>query len=241
MILAIDVGLRNLAMCAMTCANGKNKETYSVHLWDVYNTLEGDAPTKCNATLKNGKVCGKKCTSQYKSECEKQYCCKTHFPKDIKYTSANVVKAKKVDQYLLQDITRIVLKKLIEIYESNTEVFSQVTHVLIELQPKINNKMKLISHIIYSKFVEIFMDKPKVSIRFVRASQKLKAYKGPTVECKLKGAYARRKFLSVEYTKWFLRNEFCQNEDNQLWLKKFMMHPKKDDLADTFLMAINGQ
>ena len=61
-------------------------------------------------------------------------------------------------EYLLQDITKIVLTKMNSIFEENSDLFDKVTKVLIELQPKINNKMKLISHLIYGKFVELFIN-----------------------------------------------------------------------------------
>ena len=144
-----------------------------------------------------------------------------------------------MDEYLLQDITKIVLTKMNSIFEENSDLFDKVTKVLIELQPKINNKMKLISHLIYGKFVELFINNPKTTIRFVRAAQKLKAYKGPIIMCNLKGAYARRKYLSIQYTKWFLNNKFSK-EEKEKWLDVFLSNNKQDDLGDVFLMAING-
>lgn len=241
MILSVDIGLKNLAMCVMTCSKAKDFKSYNIRLWEVYNILEEEdySNIKCNGKLKNGKTCGKKCGYKYPQEGCNNYCCKTHFPKNIKLEqSKHVIKTKKVADYLLQDIARSVLQKVTHIFTENKETMSDVTKVIIELQPKINNKMKLISHLIYGKFVELFLDKPKTTIRFVRASQKLKAYTGPVVECKLKGAYARRKFLAVQYTNWFLNNKF--NEECQEWLTRFQASPKKDDLSDTFLMAING-
>ena len=154
-------------------------------------------------------------------------------------TERNKIKVKKVNDYLLQDIARIVLSKMTEIYNHYRELFDQVDKVVIELQPKVNNKMKLVSHLIYGKLVEIYLSKPTTTIRFVRASQKLKGYCGPTIECKLKGAYAKRKFLSVQYTLWFLDHLFSSEEANK-WKDLFNSHSKKDDLGDVFLMALNA-
>jgi hypothetical protein len=241
MILSVDIGLKNLAMCVMTCSNVKNMETYELKLWEVYNILESEDNTniKCTTKLKNSKECGKKCGYKYILDNAVCYCCKTHFPKHIPFEkNKHTVKNKKVSEYLLQDIARSVLTKVSEIFETNKSIMNQVTKIIIELQPKINNKMKLISHLIYGKFVELFLDKPKTTIRFVRASQKLKAYTGPLVECKLKSAYSKRKFLAVQYTNWFLTNKF--NTSCSEWITKFQASSKKDDLSDTFLMAING-
>ena len=242
MIVTIDVGLKNLAICIMHCENSKDLTTYNIKLWEVYNTLE--TPTySCKGILKNGKTCGKRCLYKYFQNTEVnnewEYTCKLHFPKSQTIKQNNHYKQKKVDEYLLQDITRIILSKMNTVFEEHKDLFSDVTKVFIELQPKVNNKMKLISHLIYGKFVELFIDKPTTIVRFVRAAQKLKAYKGPLITCHLKGAYAKRKYLSIEYTKWFLNNKFNEIEKS-MWLDKFISHNKKDDLGDVFLMAING-
>ena len=105
------------------------------------------------------------------------------------------------------------------------------------MQPSCNPKMLFISHILYGKFVELY--KNTIPIRFVRASQKLKAYTGPKIECKLKGKYAQRKWLSVQYIRWFLENKFSQ-EQRDKWLPFFESKTVKPDMGDTGLMCINA-
>lgn len=236
-VLAIDIGIRNLSMCVMSCEDPKNLENYKIHLWGVYDTLDTEEHI-CKGILKNTKVCNKKCKYKYLND-NKQYTysCKSHFPKSMKIEKTNHFKKKNIKDYLLQDIALIVLGKLQNIYDENFELFQQLTSIYIELQPKINSSMKFVSHIIYGKLAEL-MKATKCPIRFVRASQKLKAYTGPNIECKLKGAYAKRKWLSIQYTKWFLENKFCQ-EQRDKWLPKFLQNSKADD-SDTFLMTING-
>ncbi len=248
MILSIDIGLRNLAMCIMSADNKNDQSTYSIKLWNVYNTLNSDE-YRCTSLQKSGKICNKLCSLKYKKSNEKEeskekeesneyvYCCKTHFPKTINITKTNMFKKKKIDEYLLQDIAKIVLDKLQNIYEENIDLFLKLTNIVIELQPKINQKMKFTSHIIYGKLVELMKDTNCI-IRFVRASQKLKCYTGPEFTCNLKGSYAKRKWLSIQYCKWFLENKFNKEEMNR-WLFFFESHSKKDDIGDTFLMAIN--
>ena len=85
-------------------------------------------------------------------------------------------------------------------------MFDTLTEVVIELQPSFSPKMKLISHVVYGKLLEHL--NYLIPIKFVRASQKLKAYTGPEIECKLKTPYARRKKLSIEYCKWIIQNKF---------------------------------
>jgi hypothetical protein len=125
-----------------------------------------------------------------------------------------------------------------QIYDENETIFKQLNTIHIELQPKINQKMKMTSHVLYGKLVELYKD-TKTSIKFVRAATKLKAYTGPYIECKLKGAYAQRKWLSIQYTKWMLQNQFSIDERNK-WIHVFDTHTKVDDMSDTALMAINA-
>lgn len=241
MILTIDVGLRNLAMCIMSAEDKQDISTYKIHLWDTYNTLDVD-DYKCNDTQKNGKICGKKCGFKYLRENQQKHCCKTHFPKELingkQIDKKYIFKKKAINDYLLQDIAKTVLTRVQHIYDSNIEIFDKVTQVLIELQPKVNQKMKFTSHILYGKLVELYYNK-STTIRFVRAAQKLKAYTGPNIECTLKGSYAKRKWLSIQYTKWFLQNKFAKNECD-IWFNELESSGKKDDMCDVMLMAING-
>lgn len=238
MILTIDVGIRNLSMCCMSCDDITDFKTYKIHLWNTWNTLDSEEHL-CESRQKNGKICNKKCNHVYVNDNGiKKYCCKTHFPKTIKITDKNKYSKKKIDQYLLQDIAKIVLDKIKEIWIENFDIFSQVNQVLIELQPKVNAKMKFISHILYGKFVELYYE-TKTTIRFVRASQKLKAYTGPKLECNLKGSYAKRKWLSIQYVLWFFENKFSIQESEK-WKPIFNLKIKSDDMTDTCLMAINA-
>ena len=237
MILTIDIGLRNLAMCCMSCDDKSNIESYKIHLWDVYNTLDSD-DYKCTGIQKSGKICGKKCSFKYTIDNNNIHSCKTHFPKTLDCKlKEHIFKKKSIDDYLLQDIAKVVLCKIQEIYDDNLLPLN-LSSIFIELQPKVNRKAIFTSHIIYGKLVELYKD-TNVPIRFVRASQKLKAYTGPNIECKLKGAYAKRKWLSIQYTRWFLENKFS-NEQKDIWLNDFLTCGKGDDRSDTFLMVINA-
>jgi len=234
MIATIDVGIKHLAICIMTTDSPTDFNTYKIELWDVFNLL-GDNEHFCKNTTKKGTLCNKKCGYKYTNDDSNIiFCCKTHFPKNLSLSVKNKYKSKNVNDYLLQEIAQIVLTKLTNIFNEYTDIFSNLTKVSIELQPKVNNKMKFISHLIYGKFVEYFLDK-NVSIRFVRAANKLKAYTGPPIECKLKGAYEQRKYYAIQYTKWFLETKFNNNECEK-WLPLLNNSPDK---SDTFLMAIN--
>ena len=225
--LCVDPGLRNLSLCIM------NSE-YTILLWDNFNILDSD-DYHCECIFKNGKICNRKCTMKYQNENkENVYTCKTHFPKTIPKTKVNDFKKKNIDDYLLQDIALTFIQRLQEIYDQNS-VFKNLTSILIELQPSFNPKMLFISHILYGKFVELY--KNTIPIKFIRASQKLKAYTGPPIECKLKGKYAQRKYFSIKYGQWFLENKFSK-EQRDKWLPT--LTGKLDDRFDCLLMVINA-
>lgn len=244
MILSIDIGIKNLSLCIMDCENKKDFSTYKTHLWDVYNTLEDHH--KCVSLQKSGKICDKKCSFKYKPNTDAGtdyvFTCKTHFPKNLlPLKKENNYKPKLIKNYLLQDIAKIILSKLNEIYTTNENLFKQLSQIVLELQPSMNKSMIFVSHLIYAKLVELQLSNhlnPQCTIKFIRASQKLKAYTGPEIICKLKGKYAQRKWLSIQYTKWFLENKFS-NQQKDLWLPIFNSKSTQADMSDTKLMAIN--
>ena len=226
--LCIDPGIRNLSFCIMN-------DKYEILLWDIYNVLNSD-DYHCKSLFKNGKICNRSCNQKYKDNNDLVYTCKTHFPKNIIKTKFNNFKKKNIDDYLLQDIAKAFIDKIQQIHDSNN-VFENLTSILIELQPKCNPKSLFISHILYGKFIELYKD--TIPIRFVRASQKLKSYTGQPIECKLKSKYAQRKWLSIQYCKFFLENKFSK-EQKEKWLPFFLSHKKADDLSDAALMSINA-
>jgi hypothetical protein len=237
MILSIDIGIKNLSLCCIDYTNQCDMSTYQIKLWDVYDTLD-TADYYCESLTKSKKSCGKRCGFKYTADNNLVYTCKTHFPKNIQIKPQNIYKKRLINEYLLQDIAKIVLTKLQSIYDQNIDIFKQIKNIVIELQPKVNQKMKFVSHIIYGKLVELYYN-TNTTVRFVRAAQKLKAYTGPALACTLKGAYAKRKWLSIQYTRWFLEEKFTQ-EQRSTWLNHFLSHKKRDDMGDTYLMAING-
>lgn len=236
MILCIDVGLKNLAMCVMNFSDHKDISSYKIHLWDVYNILDEEKKL-CKAFTKSNNICNKKCLYKF----DETFTCKKHFPKGEKITSKNKVKIKKISNCLLQDIVSLFLKKFNYIFNDNIEIFNHVSEIYIELQPKINPKMKMISHILFGKLIELYTNSNNINqckIRFISAVKKLKAYTGPYIECKLKSKYSQRKWLGIQYTKWFLENKFNKEQYN-IWYSLLDQNNKLDDLCDTFLMCIH--
>ncbi len=220
-VLSIDVGIKNLAMCIIE----KKEENNNIILWENFNLLN-DTIEKCKFLTKQGKICNSKCNYHYHSSQEKIFSCKKHCPKDNKVKIIQI-KNKKVKNYSLQELTKIIISKLNQILEENKDHFENLEQIFIELQPKANPKMKLVSHIIFTKLVEYNIDN-SCKIKFLQAKKKLSSFKKEE-----KNTYSKRKKLSIEYTKNIIEIEHPE------WLNTFLESSKKDDLSDTFLMVYN--
>ena len=107
--------------------------------------------------------------------------------------------------------------------------------ICIENQPALKNPtMKSIQMLLYSYFIIEGVCKDPIcsNVQMINARNKLKVYKGPEVECKIKEKYKRNKYLSVEYTKLMIL------EEEQKFIDLFNESKKKDDLADAYLQGI---
>ena len=132
-ILTIDVGLKNLALC-IGSPSSEQGDICKLLFWNVYDLL-AEKTFVCEFEQKNKKICNKKTSCVFTIDKKTIYSCKTHCSKDPG-VKVKPVKEKKVASYLLQDIIKIIIKNLDDLYLNNP-VFSQVTEILIELQPKI--------------------------------------------------------------------------------------------------------
>lgn len=234
--MSIDIGIHNLAICIMEADNSKDFKTYKIHILDVYDILE-DTDHHCKSLQKNKKICNKKCGFKYKDDVNYVFTCKSHAPKDKKLLE---YKRKTIDKYPLQEIVTLMINKINEIHQQYIELFDKLSKIHIELQPSRNPKAKLISHIIYGKLIDLYTYKNFATpeIKFIPAKQKLKIYyTGPELICKLKGEYAKRKWMSVEICKWYLQTQFNEME-KEIWLTK-LLDGKSDDKSDAFAYAIN--
>jgi hypothetical protein len=216
-----------LAFCAVSIDIDKDYPV-KINIWKTINTLGTDKST-CSGFLKNGNNCVK--LSNY--TCNEKYYCKMHIPDKRSFKK---IKQKKCNNFTLQEIALNVIGCIDNLYNENTDIFNQLDKVLIELQPRVNNKMKFVSHIIFGKFTELLKDKKSI-IRFVAAKNKLKNFQGPVFETDVKSKYSQRKKASVYYCKWYLDNYFIDSE-KQIWSSYLEENKKADDLADTFNMCI---
>ena len=131
------------------------------------------------------------------------------------------------------DLGKNMVKKLDE--KNN---FLDVDTVLIENQPALKNPtMKSVQMILFSYFLinGVSTDKSVQNIEMINARNKLKAYKGPPIECKIKDKYKKTKFLGIEYCKKMIQeNEKIKEEYRNL----FQDSKKQDDLSDLILQRI---
>ena len=214
--LSFDVGIKNLSYCVLSPEG-------CIERWGIINLNKDEQ--NCQVHLR--KECKKEATYLVKDDCEVNYCCTSH--------KGKFSKLKKIKSNT-NNITEVSKKCIHALREMD---LSNIVHVLIENQPALKNPiMKSIQMIIYTFFLieSEFNDSTIKNIHMVNARNKLKVYKGPSVNCpytnEKKNKYKINKFLSIAYTKNMIENE---KEEIQ---KIFHNSKKKDDLADAYLQGI---
>ena len=233
-ILSIDVGIKNLAVCVVKCDSSGNE----IIEWVVINSIEDllDNQLKCCVT-KKGKLCGKIAENKVtlKDNTILGFCKLKRCQSEL---TSNYAK-KKIKKYKKIYANRVDLSLLGKnIYKGLNKLknLDNLDYVVIENQPVLKNpRMKSVQMIIFSFFL-FLTEKPGFDHKVIlfNPSTKLKIYDGPKVNCDKKNKYAERKYLSVEYTKYFL-NEHIKNN---IWIEFFNKSKKQDDLADSYLQAL---
>jgi hypothetical protein len=245
-IVSIDVGIRNLAVCAL------NTDTKTIDFWRVINLLQDEddiingkiALDKCECSNKDGKKCNFSAKFIISSPSSKvQRVCKKHSgdssgggggsgstqsPRPIAE-----LKQKKVKTLDLQKLCTLMCSTFVEISKKDFNLFG-ADHIVIELQPKLNPKMKTLSNMIYTCFV-IHCSNPSVRILFINAKHKLHSYDGPFIESgHLKGKYEKTKYTGRKQCEHYLN----ENKTLHTHLVFFQKSKKQDDLADSFLQGV---
>jgi hypothetical protein len=229
-ILSIDVGIKNLAYCTL-------ESTISgviIENWGIINIMQ-DINKKCTNTIRN-KPCMRDASFCIHKEgvdnnffCNKKTCEKK-MNQQFSKKEIKKQKRKTCKNIKLKELGLILLTKL-----KNNKNLLKVNKVIIENQPVLKNPtMKSVQMILYTFFLDHgIMNKKSLidDVILFSARNKLKIYDGPVVECNIKNKYSKRKYLSVEYTKYFVK-------DMQKWFAFFNTHTKKDDLADSYLQGL---
>lgn len=213
-LLSFDVGIKNLAFCQLDTSNK------SILDWGIIN-ISID-PT-CDHIHK-GKCCDKTATKFIKSTGKKL--CTSHI-KLKSYKDLKMNNIKKIDNsmfHLGKNIIRLLDEK---------KHFLESEIVIIENQPALKNPtMKSIQMILYSYF--LMKDSIK-DIQMINARNKLKAYKGPKIECDIKETYKKNKYLAIKYTNIMIREN---DKINEKYHVLYDTSKKKDDLSDAYLQGI---
>lgn len=247
-VVSIDVGISNLAICVMSLS--KDDPSATIHYWKVLDLMDPDVGSPqliCSSSFVKSK---KKCERKAYCSVNDELFCKTHDPcKKTKKAGRggsdqpppvrkilSVKKRRKVKTLSKQEICERMINALNGIREESA--FLESDHVVIELQPGKNQRMKALSEMIFTYFSIRKLDQDKTErkikqIKFINAKNKLSMYKGPPFPCKLKDRYARRKFLGIEHCKFFI--EQCSDTPH---LNFFLSSSKKDDLADCYLQGL---
>lgn len=213
-IISWDIGIKNLTYCIVE--DEKIIKWNKIDILNKYRKNNIDYVIKCNAYNKNGKECKFKV---FYVNNDKYYCNK-HKNNECKlyYTINNLPfyeKAKLLKESLINELDIL-----------------NVDYVVIENQPVYKNPiMKSIQLILYSYYLFNKDDNNNYDIYLLNAKEKMKVYNGPKIECNIKNNHNRNKFLSIEYSKYILKND----EES---LNYFNSFKKRDDIADTYLQAV---
>ena len=241
-ILSIDVGIKNLAICIVDIQD----KTHTIIDWAIINCAQDiiDAELKCCVERKKG-ICEKTAVnkviinkdsknSKDTDPCYAGYCHLKTCQKELvaKYTKKQIKKVKKLNS---NHISINVLAKILYRELEKITGLNQIEMVLIENQPVLKNpKMKSIQMIVFSYFLfEAECHSHPYEVKLFNASKKLKAYDGPEIKT-TKKKYAKRKFLSIEYTKYFIK----KFKIDEKWRSVFSKAKKKEDMEDCSLQAL---
>ena len=238
-ILSFDVGIKNLAYCVIE-VDTKEDKNHKILDWDIINCAETllQGGLKC-CVCKKGTICNKpainRVTTTNNNElgfCKLKTCQKemngTYTKKQIKKYKQKTTKDLALDDIGAEMYSQLYSKKSL----------LDVDEIVIENQPVLKNPtMKSIQMILYSYFLLMKslsqQDNINYNINLFNARKKLAIYDGPKVDVSsIKNAYNKRKYQSVQYTKYFIEKY------NNNWNNMFNTHKKQDDLADCFLQGL---
>jgi hypothetical protein len=265
-LISFDVGIRNLAYCVISYTR-KNDPQPKIIDWGVIDCIESlNDVCRCEYILKSKKQCVQ--NSKYtlynkQNDGSYNYLCNKHYKElliDKKLTGKykdsliNVAKCNQFDIY-----SNIILS-----LEANKDKIlpNDLTDVLIENQPRFNPKMKNISGLIYSFYMlrgiidhqcenltkilyvsprrkgRSFEPMKKDLLTTIDLNKNTRKVIDKNVSTSTSTArnekYKQTKNLGIEYCRHLLINFNYQDK-----LEMFNNHPKKDDLADSFIQGIN--
>lgn len=209
-LLSFDIGIKNLSYCVLC------KQTKKIKDWGIINISCDDI---CEHTNTKGVRCDK--SVNYITD-KGLKLCSSH----LKLKLYKNEKSKRVNKNnSIHEIGKLMIEKFDKI-----PLLLECEDVIVENQPSLKNPtMKTIQMLVYSYFL---IKSNPVKLEMINARNKLKAYKGPKIECEIKDRYKRNKYLAIEYCKIMIKNEKDQ------FINLYNNSKKKDDLSDSYLQGM---
>lgn len=256
-VLGFDVGVKNLSFCIIDGdlwasqrqqrpppSNDVPMLVSPIVSWQNLDLT--DAIPTCDAIVKKtNQRCGKKASIQIQSSVSStpsttstpEWLCGIHGKQSPSSLTISTPSPRRGG--LVRDLSHTErVKRMVEQLDRYRDSFSSVRHIVIELQPRMNPSMQMLSNALYGYLVTRYhVDNVTTptppSIEFSHPKNKLRvSYDGPLLECQhLKGTYARTKFMGTCYTRYLLR-------DHPTVLDTMFQRSKLDDLADAFLHCV---
>lgn len=261
-VLSIDVGIKNLAVCCLEVDLDNKK--YEIIDWNVHDLCKNEVK-HCRCKNKRGEICGKH-AKYIKGDI---YCCKTHantseFCLPTAEMNMKSLKKKRISElysiaknYNIKHEEKVTKPKLLELFEAHIKekYFEVITTVKIDDMHMVTIGRN-IANIFNEKYKHLNIDHVIIENQISPIANKMKTVQGMLAQyfimtslCeivfvssinKLKNfegcqqlTYKDRKKKSIEITQ-----EQLVNKQNQTYLDIFHKSNKKDDLADSYLQGI---
>lgn len=256
LILSIDVGIKNLAVCICDISD----DNYEVKYWDVINLCNevNHSCCKCNKDAKYTKeglfYCAKHAkTTEYKIP-EKAIKTIEKMKKNDLLTLCHSINIELSCNTLKALIIKQIREKYCNDYLEPIEKENAASFSLITLGRNLNSSFDNLfikhnidylnlKHVIIENQIapkanrmksiqcmltQYFITKNIEHIEYISAINKLSNFVDKPTE------YSERKKIAIEITRKKLQN----SSTNTQWLEHFNKHKKKDDLADSFLQLL---
>lgn len=260
-ILSIDVGIKNLAVC---CFNiDLQDKTYNLIDWKVYNLCE-DSIKYCSCKKNNGKLCNKK-AKYIKYDI---YCCKTHANISdycIPTSEMNIsnLKKKRVSElysiakkYNIKHDEKILKNKLLDLFQDHisNNYFDIIVPVKID-DVHMLTIGKNITTIFNNNYENLNIDAVLIENQISPIANKMKTIQGMIAQYFIMTSISEILFVSsinklkhykdcqrLSYNERKKKSiEICRNnliETNSSYLQYFDKSNKKDDLSDSYLQGL---
>jgi hypothetical protein len=239
--LGVDVGLRHLSICTVLVC--PESQRLKLAQWAVLDVFSCASPTnRCQTLVKStGCPCGRPADCRYDSDSQ---ACYKHVPAHLRKSGDyhRDPPRPKVRDHSLQSTAVAVLSALDDFIASHAEALSAVSSVVIELQPRVNNRMKFVSHLILGRFSQHFVARPVV-VKFVGASTKLKGWPQSVMDAVMESVgtqaspYVRRKRMSVGLVEALLADGRTFEAPDS-WAQWLQQQGQKHDAADALLYCV---